>query len=109
MSIMAVSAYLVVFVRERLVADAAAPYRDAIASLTSFAANRLLARRGLENWLRWMADVVYVGLFAWKGLYASALLSVVFFALCVAGLVHWRREYAAQRWTHPRLEAVVPA
>lgn len=90
--------------------DAAAPYWDATASLTSLAANQLLARRVLENWLLWMAaDVVYVGLFAWKGLYASALLYVVFFGMCVAGLVGWRREYAVQRRTHPSLEAVVPA
>lgn len=78
--------------------DAAAPYWDATASFTSLAANHLLARRVLETWLLWMAaDVVYVGLFAWKGLWASALLYVGFIGLCVAGLVRWRRELAAQR------------
>jgi nicotinamide mononucleotide transporter len=80
--------------------DAAAPYWDATASFTSLAANQLLARRVLENWLLWIAaDVVYVGLFAWKGLYASALLYVAFLAMCVAGLVRWRRELHAARAT----------
>lgn len=76
--------------------DASAPYWDATASLTSLTANQLLARRVLENWLLWIAaDVVYVGLFAWKGLWASAALYVVFMGMCVAGLVRWRREWRA--------------
>jgi nicotinamide mononucleotide transporter len=74
--------------------DAAAPYWDAAASTASLTANQLLARRVLENWLIWMAaDVVYIGLFTWKGLWASALLYVAFLGMCVAGLVRWTREY----------------
>jgi nicotinamide mononucleotide transporter len=76
--------------------DAAAPYWDATASLTSLTANQLLARRVLENWVLWIAaDLVYVGLFTWKGLHASALLYVAFLAMCVAGLVRWEAERSA--------------
>ena len=78
--------------------DAAAPYWDATASTTSLVANQLLARRVLENWALWIAaDVVYVGLFTWKGLHASALLYAGFLAMCVAGFVRWRREHRAAR------------
>jgi nicotinamide mononucleotide transporter len=76
--------------------DAAAPYWDASASVLSITANQLLARRLLENWVLWIvADVLYVGIFTWKGLYLSAGLYAIFLAMVVAGLRRWTREYAA--------------
>jgi len=76
--------------------DAAAPYWDASASVLSITANQLLARRLLENWVLWIvADVLYVGIFTWKGLYLSAGLYAIFLAMVVAGLRRWAREYAA--------------
>jgi nicotinamide mononucleotide transporter len=76
--------------------DAAAPYWDAAASVLSITANQLLARRLLENWVLWIvADVLYIGIFTWKGLYLSAGLYALFLAMVVAGLRRWTREYAA--------------
>ena len=50
--------------------------------------------RRLENWILWIVvDVIYVGLYWWKELHATALLYAVFLALSVAGLLEWRREY----------------
>lgn len=81
--------------------DAAAPHWDAAASATSLAANQLLTRRYLENWVLWIAvDVVYVGLFSWKGLYLSAGLYVLFLVMAAAGLRRWMQERRMQVAMH---------
>lgn len=76
--------------------NASAPYWDATASVLSVTANQMLARRLLENWLLWIvADVLYVGIFIWKGLYLSAGLYALFLGMVIAGLRRWTREYRA--------------
>jgi nicotinamide mononucleotide transporter len=74
--------------------NASAPYWDATASALSITANQLLARRLLENWVLWIiADALYIGIFAWKGLYLSAALYALFLGMVIAGLRRWTREY----------------
>lgn len=75
--------------------DASLPYLDAALSATSLAAQWMLARKLLENWLVWIAvDIVYVPMFLYKGLYLTAGLYVVFLGLSVMGYRAWKREYA---------------
>ena len=77
--------------------DASAPYLDATASVTSLAANQLLARRVLENWLLWIAlDVVYVPMFVARGLPLFAVLYAVFLVLAVLGYREWRRALVSR-------------
>jgi nicotinamide mononucleotide transporter len=72
--------------------DASRPLIDSTVSVLSLAANWLLARRILENWILWLtADILYVGLFISKGLHASALLYTLFLALAFAGWRSWLR------------------
>ncbi|MBI4954050.1 MAG: nicotinamide mononucleotide transporter [Myxococcales bacterium] len=79
-------------------ADDAAPFLDALTTTASLVAQLMLSRKWLENWLVWMAtDVVYVYLYAERGLYLTALLYALFFAMCVAGLRQWRRALAPAR------------
>jgi nicotinamide mononucleotide transporter len=74
--------------------NASAPYWDTTASVLSITANQLLARRLLENWVLWIiADALYVGIFAWKGLHLSAVLYALFLGMVIAGLRRWTREY----------------
>ena len=74
--------------------NAAAPFVDASCAAMSITAQYLLSIRRLENWILWIVvDVIYVGLYWWKELHATALLYAVFLALSVAGLLEWRREY----------------
>ena len=75
--------------------DAALPYMDASLSSTSLVAQWMMTRKLLENWLVWIAvDVLYVGMFIFKGLYLTAGLYAVFLALAVQGYLGWRRSMA---------------
>ncbi len=79
------------------------PWTDATLTAASLAAQWMMTRKLVENWLVWIAvDVVYVPLLAYKGLYAFAVLYAVFLGLAVKGYVDWRRDL------HPRL-APAPA
>jgi len=80
--------------------DAALPYLDSALTLTSLAAQWLMTRKVLENWLLWIAvDVVYVPMFISRGLPATALLYAIFLVLAVLGYITWRRSYLNQRTT----------
>lgn len=69
-----------------------APFLDALTTALSLAAQYLLNRKALENWLVWMtADVIYVYLYATRGLYLTGVLYFVFLCMCVAGLLVWLR------------------
>jgi nicotinamide mononucleotide transporter len=74
--------------------NAAAPFMDATLAATSVTAQYLLSVRKLENWVLWIAaDVFYIGLYYWKGLFSTAGLYAIFLALSIAGLREWLREY----------------
>ena len=73
--------------------DASLPYLDSLLSVTSLTANMLLASKILESWFLWIgADVLYVGMFVFKGVYLTAGLYVVFLGLACAGLSRWLAE-----------------
>jgi nicotinamide mononucleotide transporter len=77
--------------------DAALPYMDSFLSSTSLVAQWMMTRKLLENWLVWIAvDVLYVGMFLFKGLYLTAGLYAVFLALAVRGWLDWRRSMAVR-------------
>jgi nicotinamide mononucleotide transporter len=75
--------------------DAALPYMDSFLSSTSLVAQWMMTRKKLENWLVWiLVDVLYVGMFVFKGLYLTAGLYAVFLGLAVKGYLDWRRSGA---------------
>ena len=58
----------------------------------------MMTRKKLENWLVWIGvDVLYIGMFAYKGLYVTAVLYAVFLVLAVKGYVDWRRSMSEYR------------
>ena len=81
--------------------NASAPWMDASLAAASVTAQYLLSVRKLENWFLWIAaDVVYIGLYYWKGLLPTAGLYAVFLVLSILGLLAWLREFR----THDVLE-----
>jgi nicotinamide mononucleotide transporter len=76
--------------------DSDVPYLDALSTAGSVAGQFLLGRKLIENWLVWLAvNLFSVGLFAFKGLWLTALLYAVFAALSVAGWRAWRARLVA--------------
>lgn len=72
--------------------DAALPWLDATLSSVSLVAQYWTARRHRESWLLWIAvDVVYVGMFLFKGMLPTAGLYAVMIGLAVIGYRDWRR------------------
>ena len=70
-----------------------APFLDALTTVLSLAAQYLLNRKALENWLLWMAaDIIYIYLYTSRELYLTGVLYFVFLCMCVAGLLVWLRS-----------------
>ncbi|MBP9749915.1 MAG: nicotinamide mononucleotide transporter [Candidatus Pacebacteria bacterium] len=75
---------------------ASLPYLDALTTVMSFAAQILLMRRVVENWVLWIVvDVLAIGLYAVKGVMLVSVLYVVFLVLASKGLWDWVRVYRA--------------
>lgn len=75
--------------------DASLPYPDANTTVFSVAAQVLLARRYIQNWLIWIGvDVLAIGIYAYKGLYPTAVLYAIFLGLTIQGWRVWKRAYA---------------
>jgi nicotinamide mononucleotide transporter len=69
-----------------------APFWDALTTAVSMAAQFLLNCKRIENWAFWIAaDVVYIPLYVVKRLDLTAIVYVLFLALCVTGVRAWRR------------------
>ena len=76
----------------------ALPYLDSALTTLSLVAQWMMTRKILENWVLWIvADIVYVPMYAYKGLPVTAALYAIFLALAVLGLRSWWRSYQ----THP--------
>jgi nicotinamide mononucleotide transporter len=68
------------------------PHIDGFLTAGSLVGQVLLSRKKVENWHVWIAvDVLYVGLYAFKGLMLTAILYALFCVMAVIGLLAWRR------------------
>ncbi|GLZ79273.1 putative nicotinamide mononucleotide transporter [Actinorhabdospora filicis] len=78
--------------------DSTVPFWDALTTVLSLMATYGQCRKRLESWWLWIAaDIVYVPLYAYKGLFLTSLLYVGFMVLCAIGLRDWRRDLLAAR------------
>ena len=79
----------------------AAPLWDALSTVISLAAQYLMSRKRVENWLFWIvADLILVPLYFSRGLYLTALLFAIFLTMSlIGGYAWWQSWRAAQRPT----------
>jgi nicotinamide mononucleotide transporter len=72
--------------------DAVAPWVDSFVATFSLIANWLLAQRKIENWVIWIiVDIIYIALFAYKGLYLSSGLYFILLILAIKGFKNWEK------------------
>ncbi len=73
-----------------------APFLDALTTVVSLIALFMTGRKLLESWWVWIAvNIVYIGLYVYKGLLLTAVLYAIFAALSVVGLLNWRQRLTA--------------
>jgi len=87
--------------------NAAAPYIDSLVATLSLTANYLLVRRKLENWHIWiLADIIYTGLFIYKGMYVSASLYFILFGIAIKGYLDWKHHLKTHRNGQKNLNSI---
>jgi len=73
--------------------DTDVPWADAFCTSGSLVAQLLQIGRFRENWLLWiLVNLIYVPLYVYKGLTATAILYAVFLLMAVWGLWQWNRN-----------------
>lgn len=75
--------------------DAAQPWLDAALTGFSLVAQLWMAQKRLQCWALWfVVDVIFVGLFVYKGLYLTAGLYALFTVIAIQGWRDWRLDPA---------------
>ena len=75
--------------------DSTVPRWDALTTALSLAATYGQTKKLLESWWIWiLADVVYIPLYIYKGLWLTSGLYAIFMLLCIVGLRAWRKAVA---------------
>jgi nicotinamide mononucleotide transporter len=81
----------------RQATDTDVPWWDALPTAGSLAGQWLLARKYVDNWPVWVVvNAVSVSLFAWKGLWLTAVLYALFLGMALWGWHAWQRLAAAR-------------
>lgn len=73
------------------------PYIDSFCTACSLVAQLFLARKVLENWLIWIfVDIVYVGVYIFKGLHLTAIMYAIYVGIALLGYLDWKKDYKKQ-------------
>ena len=73
--------------------DTDVPWWDAFPTAFSLIGQYLLAHKRLENWIVWVSvNIVAAGLFAWKALWLTTLLYLMFVVLSAVGWRTWAKR-----------------
>ena len=73
--------------------DTDVPFSDGFLTSGSLLGQVLLSRKKLENWLVWIVvDLLYIGLYVYKGLMLTASLYAVFVMLAIIGWRTWSKS-----------------
>lgn len=77
--------------------DASFPFIDSFCTACSLIAQVFLARKVLQNWLIWIfVDVIYVGVYFSKDLYATGLMYALYIVIATMGYLDWKKIYREQ-------------
>ncbi len=74
--------------------DSTIPWIDAFTTSLSFTATWMLARKILEHWIVWVVvNMVSIGLYFYRELYATIILFAVLTVMAVIGYYKWKRQF----------------
>jgi len=77
--------------------DAYLPYLDSFCTACSLIAQIFLARKVIQNWLIWIfVDIIYIGMYLSKDLYATALMYTLYIYIATVGYLDWKKLYREQ-------------
>ena len=75
--------------------DASYPWLDSALTCTSLAAQWMIAKKIIENWIVWIiVDIVYLPLYLLKHLPLTAILYAIFLVLAFKGYSEWKKNLA---------------
>jgi nicotinamide mononucleotide transporter len=73
--------------------DSDVAWWDALPTTLSLIGQSLLGRKYIENWLVWIVvNILSVGLFAYKGLWLTSMLYLLFIGLSIMGWREWQKR-----------------
>ena len=73
------------------------PRLDAMLTAASVMGQFLLSRKVMDNWIIWIVvDVLSTALYAYMGLFFTALLFAVFTLIALRAIVDWNKQYKQQ-------------
>lgn len=74
------------------------PYLDALTTIMSFTAMRLMAQKNIESWVYWIiVDVLGIWLYFVKEVRFISLLYVVLLIMAIYGLIVWNKIWLARK------------
>lgn len=75
--------------------DASLPYIDSFLAVLSMAAQWMMAKKYVENWILWMiVNVGSIAMYGYKGLLFTMVLYAVYLGLAILGYREWKKSYA---------------
>lgn len=73
--------------------DASYPWLDSLLTCSSLAAQWMIARKMIENWIVWIiVDIIYLPLYVVKNIPLTAILYGIFLLLAIKGYYEWKKN-----------------
>jgi nicotinamide mononucleotide transporter len=97
LSTLSIIIFGVIWVILKYFTDSPVPIGDAFTTALSIVATWMLAKKIIEHWLIWIVvDFVSLGLYLYKGLYATSLLFLVYSLAAIWGYFVWKKDLNRQ-------------
>ena len=77
--------------------NASYPWLDSILTCSSLAAQWMIAKKKIENWLIWvLVNIMYIGIYLYKDLWLYSVLFFIYLILAISGYLTWRKSLKFQ-------------
>jgi nicotinamide mononucleotide transporter len=85
--------WILIYIVLKRFTDSIVPVGDSFTTALSIVATWMLARKKIEHWIVWVVvDAICMILFAWKGLYPTVVLYLIYTAAAVWGYFEWNKD-----------------